>query len=148
MKNAQHIILSLQDHASFAKLAQVHCIQTVQNLLLPSVQRYILFGYIKNDTLFFVFNHNAGKQEFDNNIQSIKSALRLHTPKECVKMPKDIKGFVSHKFLKATQPFFVGSSTPLHFHERARGEFTNSVKDTRLSMLFEEIRTIVHAKND
>ena len=57
----------------------------------------IKFAYIKNETLYFVLNHPAGKQEFDNNIQNIKSALNFHTPEECSEtLIRDIKAFVTH----------------------------------------------------
>jgi hypothetical protein len=57
----------------------------------------IKFAYIKNETLYFVLNHPAGKQEFDNNIESIKSALNFHMPQECEHSSfEDIKAFVTH----------------------------------------------------
>ncbi|MEA3371886.1 MAG: hypothetical protein U9Q40_11155, partial [Campylobacterota bacterium] len=87
----------------------------------------IKFSYIKNDTLFFVLNHPAGKQEFDNNIQNIKSALKFHSPEECSEtLIRDIKAFVTHSPKKAqvfTKP------TELKYKERATGDIKIDIKD-------------------
>ena len=148
MKNVSQILSSLQSKPQFSKLSQVRCIKKIRSLLLPTVERYILFAYVKNSTLFFVLSHNAGKQEFDNNIQSIKSALKFAPPPECAaSMPTDIRAFVSHKPLKKLF-LYEGGNTNEQFHEKAKGEFINNLQDDRLHTIFEEIRTLVHDRND
>ncbi len=50
---------------------------------------------------FFVLSHPGGKQEFDNNIESIKSALKFYKPEECSEtVINDIKAFVTHTPIK------------------------------------------------
>ena len=77
MKNVSQIITAIQNKPQFSKLSYYKCIKRIQSMFILPVQKMISFSYIKNETLFFVFNHPAGKQEFDNNIQSIKSALNF-----------------------------------------------------------------------
>jgi len=74
MKNSAQILTSIQNRPQFSKLCKYHCIKKIQSLFSPALQKMIKFAYFKNDILFFVLNHPGAKQEFDNNIQNIKSA--------------------------------------------------------------------------
>ncbi|WP_457750323.1 hypothetical protein [Sulfurimonas sp.] len=110
----------------------------------------IKFAYIKNKTLFFVLNHPGAKQEFDNNIQSIKSALKFHTPSECSEETiNDIKAFVTH-----TPASHANISTQteakknLAYKERATGNFEIPVHDEKLKALILSIQKIIKEKND
>jgi hypothetical protein len=148
MKNSQQIISSLQDKPKFSKLSNFRCIQKIKSLFLPEVQRYVIYGYIKNNVLFFVLNHNAGKQEFDNTVRSVKSSLNTFTPDECSKNKiTDIKAYVSHKRHK-DDTLYLGSSTYETFPERSHAAFTNSVTDEKLHKVIENIRKILDDRKD
>jgi len=144
MKNASQIIKNIQNKPQFSKLSKYVCIKKIQSLFTPALQKMVKFAYIKNDTLFFVLNHPAGKQEFDNNIHSIKSALNFVQPEECSETDiKDIKAFVTHKPNKKMQ------TTPhkeLKYHERSSGDFSINIKDEKLHMLVRSIQKIIQNK--
>ena len=68
MKNASKIINSIQNKPQFSKLSKYKRIKRIESIFIPVLQKKV--------SSFSVFL--AGKQEFDNNIQSIKSALNFH----------------------------------------------------------------------
>jgi len=113
-------------------------------MFTPPIQKMINFAYIKNKTLFFVFNHPVGKQEFDNNIQSIKSALKFYMPTECKECNEnlfdDIKAFVTHT-PKSNKEEFI--EPPKTYKERSSGEFSIDIKDEKLNSLAKEIQKII-----
>ncbi len=144
MKNASQIILSLQNKPQFSKLSRYQCIGRIESLFVPSLQKMIKFSYIKNDTLFFVLAHPAGKQEFDNNIQNIKSALKFHMPHECENTPlQDIKAFVTHTPIKQPQ---TPTKIDATYKERATGNFHINIEDPKLEALVQSIQAIIKAK--
>ena len=144
MKNASQIINIIQNKPQFSKLSRYKCIQRVQSIFVPALQRMIKFAYIKNDILYFVLNHPAAKQEFDNNIQNIKSALNFHTPEECSQtLLKDIKAFVTHT---PNKEHIVVKKENLRYQERASGDFIINIKDEKLNMLVKSIQNIIKSK--
>jgi len=147
MKNASQIINIIQDKPQFSKLNKVSCIKKIQSLLISPVQKMINFAYIKDNTLYFVFNHPAGKQEFDNNIQNIKSALKFAPPIECEGLNiEDIRAFVTHT--PKTKQVVLKEDTKQTYPERASGEFIIDIKDEKLNSLVKSIRDIIKEKND
>ncbi len=146
MKNASQIINIIQNKPQFSKLSKVKCIKKIQSLLVPPVQKMINFSYFKGDTLFFVFNHPAGKQEFDNNIQNIKNALNFHSPSECDGITiEDIKAFVTHSPKKVV---IAKKNIQDVYPERASGNFTIDIQDEKLNLLVKSIRDIIKRSND
>jgi len=150
MKNSSEILNSLQNKPQFSKLSHYKCIHKIQSLFSPPLQKMIKFAYIKNNILFFVLNHPGAKQEFDNNIQSIKSALKFHTPKECSdEIITDIKAFVTHTpSLHVSTPANTKLKKVLTYKERATGNFEIPVHDEKLRELILSIQKIIKEKND
>ena len=150
MKNASQIINFIQSKPQFSKLSYYKCINIVQSMFTPPVRKMINFAYIKNKTLFFVFNHPVGKQEFDNNIQSIKSALNFHMPEECKECDEhlfdDIKAFVTHTPKKTLH--IENKKIVYKYKERASGTLHVEIKDEKLNKLMSSIQDIIKAKND
>ncbi len=149
MKNAKDIVKSIQLQPQFEKLHNFRCIERILSMFLPALRRFVDFCYIKNDTLFIVLNHNAGKQEFDNSIKMIKDVLKTHNPQECEGVGiKDIKTFVTHKPRRRnTLQTKALSQTVPHYKERAKGEFdTERIKDESLRSIVEEIRSIIQKR--
>jgi hypothetical protein len=141
MKNASQIIDIIQSKPQFSKLSKVKCIKRIQSLFTPPVQKMINFAYFKQNTLFFVFNHPAGKQEFDNSIENIKSALKFHMPDECSDTTvSDIKAFVTHTPKKKQETIKTIKQT---YKERSSGEFEINIKDKELNTLVKSIRDII-----
>ena len=144
MKNAAQIIDSIQSKPQFSRLFSHKCMQRVKSMFTPPVQKMINFTYIKNRTLFFVFNHPVGKQEFDNNIQSIKSALKFYMPPECVEEDEplfnDIKAFVTHTPRKLHNET---KETKQVYKERSSGDFEIPIQDEKLHALALSIQKII-----
>jgi len=148
MKRASDIIKSIQNKPQFAKLSSFSCIETIKRSFSPPLQKMIKFAYIKNSVLFFVLNHPGAKQEFDNSIQSIKSALKFVRPKECQEIEiSDIRAFVSHTPSAPKTALFQPETIP-YYHERAKGEFEISVKDEKLKKIFQSIQHIVKERHE
>jgi len=147
MKNAHDILKSIQNKPQFSKLTRYACIDKIKSLFSAPLQKMIKFAYIKNNTLFFVLNHPGAKQEFDNNIQSIKSALKYVTPKECNENEiTDIKAFVTHT---PTQKIDYESKVTIqNYPERAKGDFSVEVHDPKLKEIILSIQNIIKAKNE
>ncbi len=149
MKKAQEIISSLQSQPQFRKLRSSRCIEKVLSMFLPTVRRFVEFGYIKNGTLFVVLNHGAGKQEFDNSIKMIKDVLKSVSIEECSDVHfSDIKAFVTHKPRRRRKEAIQTGTIPM-YEERSKGEFdTTIIHDEELRAVAEEIKEIIkrHAK--
>ncbi len=147
MKNASQIINIIQDKPQFSKLNKVKCIKKIQSLLIAPVQKMINFAYFKADTLFFVFNHPAGKQEFDNNIQNIKSALKFAPPSECEGISiQDIRAFVTYTPKKTLLE--ADEDKMQTYEERSSGDFELNIQDEKLNQLVKSIRDIIKDKYD
>ncbi len=145
MKNSSDILNSLQNKPQFSKLSQYKCIHKIQSIFSAPLQKMIKFAYIKNGTLFFVLNHPGAKQEFDNNIQSIKSALKFYNPSECEENSiNDIKAFVTHTPTKIIKFEEKRKET---YQERAHGNFQIKIKDENLKELVLSIQKIIKDKN-
>ena len=142
MKKAHDILSSLQNQPQFKKLHNVRCIERILSVFLPSVQRFVEFGYIKNGTLFVVLNHNAGKQEFDNNIKMIKDLLKSVKIEECEGVEfTQIKAFVTNRPRRKKESRRV---TVPFYEERSHGEFDiELIKDEELRNIAKEIREII-----
>ena len=141
MKNATQIITSLQNKPQFSKLKKFKCIDKIQSMFMPSFTRFVKFAYFQNNTLFFVLNHNAGKQEFYNQVQNIKSVLNFHTPEECQEATiNDIKVFVTHTPHKKQE---IQKITKQYYKERASGEVEVHIHDERLNTLVKSIQNII-----
>jgi len=146
MKNTKDIINLIQNKPQFSKLSKHKCISTIQSLFSPLLQRMIKFAYIKQNILFFVLTHPGAKQEFDNNIQSIKSALNFCTPEECSEVNiQDIKAFVTHTPLIA--PEFT-QKKPQLYEERAKGDFIVTTNDENLKKIMYEIKNIIKKQDN
>ncbi len=147
MKNSAQIITSIQNRPQFSKLCKYSCIKKIQSLFSPALQKMIKFAYFKNDILFFVLNHPGAKQEFDNNIQNIKSALNFVQPDECMDiLVTDIKAFVTNKPIKDSKLFKTNSAQI--YKERASGDIEVNIEDEKLNKLAKSIQDIIKAKKE
>ncbi len=141
MKNSTQILSHLKHQPQFSKLAHYDCIKSVKNLFPPRLQQMILYGYIRNGVLFFVFNHPGAKQEFDIIIESIKAPLKAHMPASCAGSPfHDVKAFVSHEPLSKQED---SDHTVETYPERSQGNFDNPVTDQKLHDTIETIRQTI-----
>ena len=108
----------------------------------------IKFAHFKNDILFFVLNHPDTKQELDNNIQNIKSALNFVQPDECKEISvTDTRVFATNKPIKKIT-LFENYSIREVYKERASGNIEVTIKDGKLNKLVKSIQDITKVKND
>lgn len=147
MKDSKTIISHLKKNPLLEKLDEHECYSALIELLPKSVSKFIKFIYTKNDNLFFVLNHPAGKMELDYKIDLIKSLLKkmaLVKPK-CQKLcDKKIICFVSNKLNIIEQE---PSKSLFYYEEQSNAIFENNAKNPKLFKLFEEIREEIKCLN-
>ena len=141
MKDSKSIISHLVQQPSFKKCEQARCFGQLLALLPASFTQWVKFLYIKNNTLFFVFNHPCAKMEFNykrNLIKSLLSQISVHMPECSFTHVENIQCFISNKPDEEAQT--VSSQHALSYTERSQGLFENNAHDKKLHALFETIR--------
>ena len=142
MKNSKQLVSHLRSQSAFSPLSNLPCINAVKELLPQRIHKFILFGYIRHNILFFALNHPGAKQEFDNIINSIKAPLKKIPPLACKNFELyDVRAFVSHK---KSLSFISEVSDEEHYDERSQGTFENPVQNEKLHNIIEEIRQIIN----
>ncbi|WP_456322301.1 DciA family protein [Hydrogenimonas sp.] len=145
MKKIETVLDHMLSHPTYAKLRQQSCFGLVKKALPATLQRGILFMYVKNRTLFFALKHPAFKMEFDYKLSLIKKLLSSLPPlQEACKVHEieHVKAFVS-KFSAAPEP---KDSTEPRYRERAHSNFAIHAENEHLKSAFYAIRENV-AKN-
>ena len=148
MKDSRSIISHLVKQPSFQKCEQMRCFQRLLSLLPSSFTQWVKFLYIKNDTLFFVFNHPCAKMEFNykrNLIKSLLSQMVIHAPECLLLHVSDIQCFVSHQSNKKEELFYQNGD--VFYVEQALGSFENHCENKELNALFEAIRHEISKKH-
>ncbi len=149
MKKASFIIDHISSIPSFGKLQQAQSYKKLLKLLPLNFQRGVRFMYNKNDTLFFVFEHQGFMQEFYNLerkneykqsfIKSLlKKLIEYDDTCKCIDA-ENIKAFVTNK----PKPSLMQEDSLPYFAEKAEAKFANKAKDKKLHQLFEDIRQII-----
>lgn len=151
MKNASQIINTLQYKPQFSKLLEHKCIHRLKSSLLLSIQNNIKYGYIKNNTLYFVLTTRLNKLDLDNIINTIKMILNspmiLESEKfcECLGMGiEDVKIYTDPK----PQKKFNATDATSHlqtYPERASGDIKIEIEDEKLNKLAQSILEIIKA---
>ena len=104
--------------------------------ILPlKLKKGVKFGYIKNQTLYFVLTHPVYKMEFEYNKADIKSLLKNFK----IANVEDIGFFITNVIEKKEEQ---KAPIPL-YKERSYGIFENKAKDEYLFKRFEKIREII-----
>jgi hypothetical protein len=135
MKNASEILTHLKYYPEFKKINTNITIERLINSLPLKLNKGIKFGYIKNQTLFFVLKHPVYKMEFEYNKSLIKSLLK----KANIANVNDVKFFVTNVIDRKEEEIKAED----FYKERAYGIFENFCKDEDLRKKFEEIRKII-----
>jgi hypothetical protein len=145
MKNVTQIISSLQNKPQFSKLLEYACIERIKSSLLFSKQNLIKSAYIKNNILIFILAHPSHKQEVDNNIESIKTALKLHPAPECANIL--IEEIKTTTIFTRKENLMTTAQDKIQYKERANGNFVFNSNDEKLNAIFESIKKIIQEKN-
>ena len=142
MKDSRSIISHLVKQPSFQKCEQMRCFERLLGALPSSFTQWVKFLYIKNDTLFFVFNHPCATMEFNykrNLIKSLLSQISAELPNDPFLHVKTIQCFVSNQIVQ-TQSSITPYSGEITYTEQALGLFENKAQEPKLHALFEAIR--------
>jgi len=135
MKNANEILTHLKYYPEFKKINTNIIIERFISALPLKLKKGIKFGYIKNQTLFFVLTHPVYKMEFEYNKSLIKSLLKTAN----IANVNDINFFVTNVIENKIEK----KEEENYYKERAYGIFENFCEDINLHNKFEEIRKII-----
>ena len=135
MKKINEILSHLKNNPEFRKINTSFLIMKFINVLPLKFRKGIKFGYIKNQTLYFVLTHPVYKMEFEYNKADIKSLLKNFK----IANVEEIGFFVTNVIEKKE---VIKTDTPL-YKERSYGIFENKAKDEKLFRKFERIRDII-----
>ena len=135
MKKINEILSHLKNNPEFSKINTSFLIMKFIDVLPLKLKKGVKFGYVKNQTLYFVLTHPVYKMEFEYNKADIKSLLK----KFKIANVEDIGFFVTNVIEKKETK---KTDEPL-YKERSYGIFENKVKDERLFRKFERIREII-----
>ncbi len=135
MKNASEILTHLKYYPEFKKINTNITIERLINALPLKMKKGVKFGYIKNQTLFFVLTHPVYKMEFEYNKSLIKSLLK----KANIANVNDVKFFVTNVIERKE----TIDESKAFYNERSHGIFENFCLDEKLKKKFEEIRKII-----
>ena len=135
MKKINEILSHLKNNPEFSKINTSFLIKKFIEVLPLKLKKGVKFGYVKNQTLYFVLTHPVYKMEFEYNKADIKSLLKNFK----IANVEDIGFFVTNviekkELKKVDEPIYK---------ERSYGIFENKVKDEKLFRKFERIREII-----
>ena len=142
MKDAESILSHIVSQPVYSRLREQACYRLIRQALPDSLQKGILFVFVKNRTLFFALKHPAFKMEFDYKLPTIKTLLTTIPPlrEACKQHEIDrIRTFVSRY---APPPAPVSSSVP-RYRERARADFLLKTEDPDIRRHFDTLRRLI-----
>lgn len=135
MKKINEILSHLKNNPEFRKINTSILITKFIDVLPLKLKKGIKFGYVKNQTLFFVLTHPVYKMEFEYNKALIKSLLKNFK----IANVEDIGFFVTNVIEKKESE---KKEDPMYV-ERSYGIFENKAKDEMIFKKFEKIREII-----
>ena len=152
MKNASQIITAIQYKPQYKRILQHKCIEKLKSIMLPSIQKSIKYGYIKEKKLHFVISSTLNKYDKDNIINTIKMILNSKMIEqnenliECLDTNiEDVIIKVDHRPLQSYQPYTTNADK-LIYHERSKGVFDVSIQDPKLKELAQQIQKIIQQR--
>ena len=135
MKKINEILSHLKNNPEFRKINTSILIKKFIDVLPVKLKKGIKFGYVKNQTLFFVLTHPVYKMEFEYNKALIKSLLKEFK----IANIEDVSFFVTNVIEKKEKE----EIETILFKERSYGIFENKAKDENIFKRFEKIREII-----
>ena len=135
MKKINEILSHLKNNPEFRKINTSFLIMKFIDALPLKLKKGVKFGYVKNQTLYFVLTHPVYKIEFEYNKADIKSLLKNFK----IANVEDIAFFVTNVIDKKEEE---KEEKPLYI-ERSYGIFENKAKDEKIFKKFEKIREII-----
>ncbi len=142
MKKIETVLDHLLSQPTYSRLRRQKCFDLLKKALPTTLQRGILFIYVKNRTLFFALKHPAYKMEFDYKLSLIKNLLTTLGPlkEACGGYEiEQVKAFVS-KFAPAAKS---GVQSVPRYKERSMGDFFVKCENEKLKKEFEELKEAI-----
>ena len=135
MKKINEILSHLKNNPEFSKINTSFLIKKFIDILPLKLKKGVKFGYIKNQTLYFVLTHPVYKMEFEYNKADIKSLLKSFK----IANVEDIGFFVTNIIEKKEN----NKEVIVFYKERSYGIFENKAKDEYIFKKFEKIRELI-----
>ena len=135
MKKINEILSHLKNNPEFRKINTSILIKKFIDVLPVKLKKGIKFGYVKNQTLFFVLTHPVYKMEFEYNKALIKSLLKDFK----IANIEDVSFFVTNVIEKKEKE----EVETVFFKERSYGILENKATDENIFKRFEKIREII-----
>ena len=135
MKKINEILSHLKNNPEFSKINTSFLIMKFIDVLPLKLKKGVKFGYIKNQTLYFVLTHPVYKMEFEYNKADIKSLLKSFK----IANVEDIGFFVTNIIEKKEN----NKEVIVFYKERSYGIFENKAKDEYIFKKFEKIRELI-----
>ncbi len=145
MKNIKEILNHLPVPYN-DKIKVQRCLKKLISTLPPRYHKYILYTYLKGETMYIVTKHQAINFELYQKLSDIKTALSL--------IQKNLKKCNSIKIssLKAYTTYTKPQKTiqkieNFTLRKELKGNFENLAKNKKIHKAFEEIRKIIKNKS-
>ena len=135
MKKINEILSHLKNNPEFRKINTSFLIMKFIDVLPLKLKKGVKFGYVKNQTLYFVLTHPVYKMEFEYNKADIKSLLKSFK----IANVEDIGFFVTNIIEKKEN----NKEVIVFYKERSYGIFENKAKDEYIFKKFEKIRELI-----
>jgi hypothetical protein len=143
MKNIKEILNHLP--IPYDKIKIQKCLKTITKTLPERYHKYILYIYLKGETIYFVTKHQAINFELYQKLNDIKMMLALIQKKmnrcNSIKI-SSLKAYTS--YTKIEKPKKIDHN--LKFYKQLDGDFKNLAKNKKIYKKFEEIREIIKSK--
>jgi hypothetical protein len=144
MKNINEILKHLP--IPYEKIKIHKCLKAITKGLPSKYNKYILYIYLKGETIYFVTTHQAINFELYQKLGDIKMMLKLIQLKmnrcKSIKI-NSLKAYTSYT-KKSTQ---IITPNKLEFYKKPTGDFENLAKNKNIYKRFEKIRKIIKDKN-
>ena len=77
MKDINFIISQFSNKPQYKRLKDFECLSFIKNSMPPFIKNGIAFTYKKNNIAFFALKHPTIKTEFNYNLKTIRSILKM-----------------------------------------------------------------------
>lgn len=133
MKKIVDILTGITETSEFKRLSTNIVVNDIISVLPPNLKKGVKFGYIKNNTFFFVLNHPVYKMEFTYNLATLKAIINKWEPSIT-----KVEYFISNKIPEKSK-----EEISIIYNERSYALFDNKAKDPKIYRAFERIRETI-----
>lgn len=145
MKNIKEILNHLPVPYN-NKIKIQRCLKILISTLPKTQQKYILYTYLKGETLYIVTKHQAINFELYQKLSDIKTALSLiqKNLKKCNSIKiSSLKAYTTYTKPRKT----IQKIENFTLRKELKGNFENLAKNKKIYKVFEEIREIIKNKS-